>query len=72
MLYTDESLEKLRMEGDPVLDQIIAELFKNSQVGSVNNLLKQLMHNDQEYQSCWEFEKILSQKQWNSQSSWRK
>ncbi|MFB5196802.1 oxygenase MpaB family protein [Neobacillus sp. KR4-4] len=49
MLYTDESLEKLRMEGDPVLDRIIAELFKNSQVGSVNNLLKQLMHNDQEY-----------------------
>ncbi|WP_342046385.1 oxygenase MpaB family protein [Bacillus sp. OTU530] len=49
MLYTDEFLEKLRMEGDPVLDRIIEELFKNSQVGSVNDLLKQLMYNDQEY-----------------------
>ncbi|MCM3118674.1 hypothetical protein M3610_26160 [Neobacillus sp. MER 74] len=35
MLYTDESLKKLRMEGDSVLDRIIAELFKNSQVGSL-------------------------------------
>jgi hypothetical protein len=49
MLYTDECLEKLRMEGDPVLDRIMDELFQNSQVGSVNELLKRLMHNNQEY-----------------------
>jgi hypothetical protein len=49
MLYTDEFLEKLRMEGDPVPDRIIDELFKNSQIGSVNDLLKRFMHNDQEY-----------------------
>ncbi|WP_318506553.1 hypothetical protein [Bacillus sp. T3] len=49
MLYTDKFLEKLRMEGDPVPDKIIEELFKKSQVGSVNHLLKQLMYNDQEY-----------------------
>lgn len=49
MLYTDDFLENLRMEGDPVLDRIVDELFKNSQVGSVNDLLKQLMDNGQEY-----------------------
>lgn len=37
------------MEGDPVPDRIIEELFKNNQVGSVNGLLKQLMYNDQKY-----------------------
>jgi hypothetical protein len=49
MLYTDECLEKLRMVGDPVLDRIMDDLFHNSQVGSVNELLKRLMHNDQDY-----------------------
>jgi len=60
MFYTDDFLEKLRMEGDPVPDRIIEELFKNSQVGAVNNLLKQLMGNDQAYPKelpdnieCW-------------------
>ncbi|WHY76848.1 oxygenase MpaB family protein [Neobacillus sp. WH10] len=49
MLYTDEFMECLRMEGDPIPDQIIEELFENSQVGTVNALLRQLMNNDQSY-----------------------
>lgn len=49
MLYTDEFMESLRMEGDPIPDQIIEELFQNSQVGAVNALLRQLMNNDQSY-----------------------
>ena len=49
MLYTDEFMESLRMEGDPIPDQIIEELFQNSQVGTVNALLRQLMNNDQSY-----------------------
>ncbi|WP_440602793.1 oxygenase MpaB family protein [Bacillus sp. GB_SG_008] len=49
MLYTDEFMESLRMEGDPIPDGIIKELFKNSQVGAVNSLLKELINNDQSY-----------------------
>jgi len=49
MLYSDEFLDSLRTEGDPILDQIIEELFENSQVGAVNELLRQLIKNDQVY-----------------------
>lgn len=45
--YTDELLESLRSEGDPVPDQIIAELKRDGQVQEVNAILRTLIRNDQ-------------------------
>ena len=47
MRYTDELLESLRSEGDPVPDQIIAELKRDGQVQEVNAILRSLIANDQ-------------------------
>lgn len=40
MLYTDESLDFLRLEGDPLADKVIAELMKSQKVREVNRVLR--------------------------------
>lgn len=47
MRYTDEFLEQLRSVGDPVPDQIIAELDRDGQIDAVNQVLRQLVQNNQ-------------------------
>jgi hypothetical protein len=47
MRYTDEILEPLRSEGDPVPDQIIAELARDGQIEEVNRVLRGMIRNDQ-------------------------
>lgn len=47
MRYTDEYLEALRYEGDPVPDQIIAELDQDGQIDAVNKILRTLIKNNQ-------------------------
>ena len=42
MQYTDEIMDQLRVEGDPILDKIVGEIFRTGQVGAVNDLLKKL------------------------------
>lgn len=49
MQYTDEIMDQLRMEGDPILDKIVGEIFRTGQVGAVNELLKKLINNKQTY-----------------------
>jgi hypothetical protein len=49
MQYTDEIMDQLRMEGDPILDKIVGEIFRTDQVGAVNDLLKKLINNKQTY-----------------------
>ncbi|MDQ0897636.1 oxygenase MpaB family protein [Paenibacillus sp. V4I7] len=47
MLILDQILEKSRAEGNPVPDQIVAELIHTGQMDAVNQLLRNLVHNDQ-------------------------
>lgn len=47
MRYTDEYLEALRYEGDPVPDRIIAELDRDGQIDAVNRILRTLIQNNQ-------------------------
>ena len=47
MRYTPEFLDSLRLEGDPVPDQIIEELAREGQIDDVNLVLKQLVRNTQ-------------------------
>jgi hypothetical protein len=34
MQYKDEIMDQLRMEGDPILDKIVGEIFRTGQVDS--------------------------------------
>ncbi len=43
--WTDEFLESMRYEGDPIADAAIAEVFELGQVGRVNELLAELHKN---------------------------
>lgn len=43
--WTDEFLESMRYEGDPIADAVIAEVFALGQVGRVNELLAELHQN---------------------------
>jgi hypothetical protein len=45
--YTDEFLDSLRLEGDPLADDVITELAASGQIGAVNALLEHLQTNDQ-------------------------
>jgi hypothetical protein len=45
--YTEEVLDALRQEGDPLADRVIAEIHATGVVGAVNGVLRQLMENDQ-------------------------
>lgn len=47
MRYTDELLESLRREGDPVPDRIIDELARDGQIDQVNAVLRHLIQNNQ-------------------------
>ena len=47
MRYTDEVLERLRLEGDPVPDRIVDELARDGQIEAVNAILRQLIQNNQ-------------------------
>jgi hypothetical protein len=47
MRYTDELLESLRCEGDPVPDRIIDELARDGQIDQVNVVLRHLIQNNQ-------------------------
>lgn len=47
MRYTDEVLDSLRLVGDPVPDQIIAELDRDGQIDEVNRTLRSLVANNQ-------------------------
>lgn len=47
MRYTDELLDSLRLEGDPVPDKIIEELARTHSITEVNNTLRNLNRNDQ-------------------------
>src|SRR5215212_3347813 len=47
MEYTDEFLDALRLEGDPLADAVIAQLARDGQIGAVNALLEHLQSNDQ-------------------------
>ena len=47
MEYSDEFLDSLRLEGDPLADGVIAELAMFGQIGAVNALLDHLQTNDQ-------------------------
>src|SRR5690349_21746092 len=45
--YTEEVLDALRQEGDPLADRVIAEIHATGVGGAVNGVLRQLMENDQ-------------------------
>ncbi len=47
MQYTDETLDALRLEGDPLADGVIAELEATDQLSAVNDVLRHLTTNDQ-------------------------
>ena len=47
MLYTDEQLDRLRLSGDPIPDQLIAELNGEQRIEEVNRVLHQLIKNNQ-------------------------
>ena len=44
--WSDELLDRMRREGDPVADATVAEIFRKGEVAAVNALLIQLIHND--------------------------
>src|SRR4051812_23720287 len=44
--WTDSVLEPMRRAGDPLADDVIAELFAKSEVGAVNELMKTLITNE--------------------------
>ena len=44
--WNDALLDAARLEGDPLADAVICELFAQQAVGSVNALMRLLMHND--------------------------
>ncbi|HMA36908.1 MAG TPA: oxygenase MpaB family protein [Chloroflexia bacterium] len=47
MEYTDELLDALRGEGDPLADGVIAQIQAQGQVAAVNAVLRHLLDNDQ-------------------------
>ena len=52
MLYNDEFLDRLREIGDPIPDQIIADLAHNGEIELVNRILRDLVRNDQSIPSA--------------------
>jgi hypothetical protein len=46
--YTDAVLDALRLVGDPIPDQIIAELDRDGQIDAVNRIMRELVTNDQQ------------------------
>src|SRR5437763_16890983 len=44
--WTDSLLEPMRQAGDPLADAVIAELFAKSEIGAVNELMKNLITNE--------------------------
>jgi hypothetical protein len=47
LIYTDEFLESLRLEADPLADQVVKEIEGTGQVDQVNKLLRHLTDNMQ-------------------------
>jgi hypothetical protein len=45
--WTDEFLEKMRQQCDPLADEAVASLFHQGKVGTANALMKQLVANEQ-------------------------
>src|SRR5690349_20307817 len=45
MEYTDTALDALRLEGDPLADEVIATLAAAGQIGAVNDALRHLRYN---------------------------
>src|SRR5215217_1059534 len=45
MNYTDAALDALRLEGDPLADEVIATLAADGQIEAVNSALRHLRYN---------------------------
>ena len=42
--WSDEQLDELRLHGDPLADDVVADLYANSETGEVNRLLGRMIH----------------------------
>jgi len=45
-IWTNELLDDARTQGDPVADAVVAQLFRDGDVGAVNELMRTLVMND--------------------------